>query len=112
MVEALANKPDEWYEKPAGVRQIGENYYLPGTEYLRPVLAGKWPTCPFTSYNPYNLTYAQLLVDGVPCVLAPPPPPPPPSEEDKPKTDKKPEDQPPSFTRWPIVIPPRQPPPA
>jgi len=105
MVEALVNKPDEWYEKPAGVRQIGENYYLPGTEYLRPILAAKWPTCPFTSYNPYNLTYAQLLVDGVPCVLAPPPPPPPPSEDDKPKTDKKTEEQPTSSTRLP-----RQPP--
>ena len=89
MTEALKNTPDEWYERPAGVRQIGDNYYLPGTEYVRPVLAGKWPTCPFAKFDPYRLSWAQLLVDGVPCVLAPPPPPP--SEDEKQKAEKKPD---------------------
>ena len=51
------------------MHQVGGNYYLPGTENLRPVLAQPWPACPFGRYNPYDLTYAQLLVGGVPCVL-------------------------------------------
>jgi membrane peptidoglycan carboxypeptidase len=68
MQQALAGTPDQWYAKPAGVHQIGDNYFLPGTENVRSqVLA--WPTCRFGSYNPYNLTYADILVDGVPCVL-------------------------------------------
>jgi 1A family penicillin-binding protein len=68
MQQALAGTPDQWYAKPAGVHQVGVNYFLPGTENVRSqVLA--WPTCRFGSYNPYNLTYANTLVDGVPCVL-------------------------------------------
>ncbi|MDQ6884891.1 MAG: transglycosylase domain-containing protein [Candidatus Dormibacteraeota bacterium] len=68
MQQALASTPDQWYTKPAGLDQIGDNYFLPGTENVRSqVLA--WPTCRFGSYNPYNLTYADILVDGVPCVL-------------------------------------------
>jgi len=68
MQQALAGTPDQWYAKPAGVHQVGANYFLPGTENVRSqVLA--WPTCRFGSYNPYNLTYADTLVDGVPCVL-------------------------------------------
>ena len=69
MLQALASTPDQWYAMPAGVHQVGGNYYLPGTENLRPVLAQPWPGCPFGRYNPYDLTYAQLLVGGVPCVL-------------------------------------------
>jgi membrane peptidoglycan carboxypeptidase len=69
MLQALASTPDQWYAMPAGVHQVGGNYYLPGTENLRPVLAQPWPACPFGRYNPYDLTYAQLLVGGVPCVL-------------------------------------------
>jgi membrane peptidoglycan carboxypeptidase len=69
MQQALAGTPNQWYAKPAGVHQVGANYFLPGTENVRSqVLA--WPTCRFSSYNPYNLTYADILVDGVPCVLA------------------------------------------
>src|SRR6202043_2692099 len=68
MQQALAATPDQWYAKPAGVHQIGQNYFLPGTENVRSqVLPG--PPCRFGSYNPYNLTYADTLVDGVPCVL-------------------------------------------
>ena len=68
MQQALASTPNQWYAKPAGVHQVGANYFLPGTENVRSqVLA--WPTCRFGSYNPYNLTYADTLVDGVPCVL-------------------------------------------
>jgi membrane peptidoglycan carboxypeptidase len=71
MVQALAQKPDEWYARPAGVDQIGQNYYLPGTQYLPATLAGPWPTCRFTaaSFNPYTATDAQLTVNGLPCVL-------------------------------------------
>jgi len=68
MQQALAGTPDQWYAKPAGVHQIGDNYFLPGTEYVRSTVLG-WPTCRFGSYNPYNLSYADTLVDGVPCVL-------------------------------------------
>ena len=69
MQQALAGTPNQWYAKPAGVHQVGANYFLPGTENVRSqVLA--WPTCRFSSYNPYNLTYADILVDGVPCVLS------------------------------------------
>jgi membrane peptidoglycan carboxypeptidase len=68
MQQALASTPDQWYAKPAGVHQIGDNYFLPGTENVRSMVLG-WPTCGFGSYNPYNLTYADTLVDGVPCVL-------------------------------------------
>ena len=69
MLEALGNTPDEWYPVAPGVKQIGDNYFLPGTESLPPILARPWPRCPFASYNPNLLTYAQLLVDGVPCVI-------------------------------------------
>jgi membrane peptidoglycan carboxypeptidase len=76
MQQALAATPDQWYAKPAGVHQIGQNYFLPGTENVRSTVLA-WPTCRFWSYNPYNLTYADTLVDGVPCSLWAPPPPPP-----------------------------------
>jgi len=68
MQQALAGTPDQWYTKPAGVHQVGDNYFLPGTENVRSQVLG-WPVCRFGSYNPYNLTYADTLVDGVPCVL-------------------------------------------
>jgi len=68
MQQALTGTPDQWYAKPAGVHQIGNNYFLPGTENVRSTVLG-WPTCRFGSYNPYNLSYADTLVDGVPCVL-------------------------------------------
>ena len=81
MTQALAGMPDEWYSVPAGIHQVGENYYLPGTESLPPTLAQPWPQCKLpANYNPYSLTYAQLTVDGVYCVLnAPKPPTPPPA---------------------------------
>jgi membrane peptidoglycan carboxypeptidase len=69
MVQALAPLPDEWYGKPAGVNQIGQNYFLPGTEGLPSTLAGPWPTCRFQSFNPNTLTDAQLIVNGLPCIL-------------------------------------------
>ena len=68
MQQALAGTPDQWYAKPAGVHQVGVNYFLPGTENVRSQVLG-WPICRFGSYNPYQLTYADTLVDGVPCVL-------------------------------------------
>jgi 1A family penicillin-binding protein len=78
MQQALAGIPDQWYPVPAGVHQVGDNYFLPGTEYVRSLVLG-WPTCGFWSYNPHNLTYADTLVDGVPCSLWAPPPPPAPA---------------------------------
>jgi membrane peptidoglycan carboxypeptidase len=69
MVQALAHTPDEWYAMPAGVDQRGGNFYLPGTEALRPTLAQSWPVCRFRSYNPYTVTDAQLIVNGLPCIL-------------------------------------------
>jgi membrane peptidoglycan carboxypeptidase len=68
MLQALATTPNQWYAKPAGLDQIGDNYFLPGTENIKsPVLS--WPACHLGRYNPYNLTYADILVDGVPCTL-------------------------------------------
>jgi membrane peptidoglycan carboxypeptidase len=69
MTQALAAQPDQWYAVPAGVDQVGQNYFLPGTESLPPTLAGLWPVCRFSSFNPYTVTDAQLTVNGLPCVL-------------------------------------------
>ncbi|TMC28911.1 MAG: penicillin-binding protein [Chloroflexi bacterium] len=69
MVQALGGHPDEWFGVPAGVDQVGGNYYLPGTESLPPTLARSWPTCRFRSFNPYTISDAQLIVDGLPCTL-------------------------------------------
>ncbi|HEY8678599.1 MAG TPA: transglycosylase domain-containing protein [Candidatus Dormibacteraeota bacterium] len=74
MVQALAQKPDEWYGMPSGVHQVGDNYFLPGTEALPPVLGRPWPTCRFYAYNPNTITDAQLTVNGLPCVLGYTPP--------------------------------------
>ena len=68
MLQALAGVPNQWYAQPAGLDKIGGNYFLPGTENVRSTVLA-WPTCRFGSYNPYDLTYAETLVDGVPCVL-------------------------------------------
>jgi membrane peptidoglycan carboxypeptidase len=69
MMQALAGHPDEWYGAPAGVDQVGNNFYLPGTEALPATLAAGWPTCRFGSYNPYTLTDAMQIVNGLPCIL-------------------------------------------
>jgi membrane peptidoglycan carboxypeptidase len=81
MQRALAGTPDQWYAVPAGIHQVGESYFLPGTESLPATLGQPWPTCKLPgNYNPYSLTYAQITVDGVYCVLnAPKPPTPPPA---------------------------------
>jgi len=70
MVQALAQQPDEWYSVPAGVDQVGGNYFLPGTESLPATLAAPWPTCRFRSFNPNTVTDAQLTVNGLPCILS------------------------------------------
>ncbi|HEY9288911.1 MAG TPA: transglycosylase domain-containing protein, partial [Candidatus Dormibacteraeota bacterium] len=70
MMEALAQTPDEWYAMPAGVDQVGGNYYLPGTESVQSPLGQAWPVCHLRgNFNPYTLTDAQLIVNGLPCVL-------------------------------------------
>jgi membrane peptidoglycan carboxypeptidase len=79
MTQALAATPDEWYPVPAGLHQVGQDFFLPGTESLPQTLAQPWPQCKLPPvYNPYTLTYAQITVDGVYCIVNPPPPPPPP----------------------------------
>ncbi len=79
MTQALAATPDEWYPVPAGLHQVGQDFFLPGTENLPQTLAQPWPQCKLpATYNPYTLTYAQITVDGVYCIVNPPPPPPPP----------------------------------
>lgn len=69
MERALAATPNQWYSVPSGLVRIGNNYYLPGTQNLPPVLARSWPACHFRSYNPARLTPAQTVVNGVPCVI-------------------------------------------
>jgi len=70
MVQALAGRPDEWYGMPSGVDQVGQNYFLPGTESLPPTLAAAWPTCRFRSFDPNTVTDAMLMVNGRLCVLS------------------------------------------
>jgi len=66
---ALRGVPNQWYAAPDGVDQVGGNYFLPGTEHLAPVLAGPWPACPFSRYDPNQLTWSNIMVAGVPCTL-------------------------------------------
>src|SRR2546423_2825006 len=70
MVQALAGRPDAWYGVPSGVDQVGQNYFLPGTESLPSTLAARWPTCRFRSFDPHTVTDAMLTVNGLPCVLS------------------------------------------
>jgi membrane peptidoglycan carboxypeptidase len=81
MTQALASTPDEWYPMPAGLIAAGGNYFLPGTQNLPPTLGQPWPQCKLpANYNPYTLTYSQITVDGVYCILnAPKPATPPPT---------------------------------
>ena len=80
MTQALAGTPDEWYPVPAGLHQVGQDFFLPGTENLPKTLAQPWPQCKLpANYNPYSLTYSQITVDGVYCIVNPPPPPPTPA---------------------------------
>jgi membrane peptidoglycan carboxypeptidase len=77
MTQALGSTPDEWYPVPAGLHQVGQDFFLPGTENLPKTLAQPWPQCKLpANYNPYLLTYNQITVDGVYCIVNPPPPPP------------------------------------
>jgi membrane peptidoglycan carboxypeptidase len=87
MTQALAATPDEWYPVPAGLHQIGQDFFLPGTENLPRTLAQPWPQCRLpANYNPYSLTYSQITVDGVYCIVNPPPPPPAPAPTPSPTT--------------------------
>ena len=81
MTQALAGKPDEWFSTvPAGIHQVGQNYFLTGTENLPKTLAQPWPQCKLpANYSPYSLSYSQITVDGVYCVINAPKPPPAPA---------------------------------
>jgi membrane peptidoglycan carboxypeptidase len=77
MAASLAEVPDEWYQPPADLQQVGDDYFLPGTQALPLTLAAPWPVCRFGAYSPYALRYSDILVDNVPCTLigsAPQPP--------------------------------------
>jgi membrane peptidoglycan carboxypeptidase len=75
MVQALAAKPNEWYPVPAGIHAVGGNYFLPGTETLPSILGQPWPQCKLpANYNPYTLTYSQITVNGVYCIINAPKP--------------------------------------
>jgi membrane peptidoglycan carboxypeptidase len=69
MRQALQGVPNQWYPQPAGLDRLGGNVFLPGTETLSPALAAPWPACPFRSYDPTQLTWSDILVNGVPCSL-------------------------------------------
>ena len=86
MTQALAGKPDEWYGTvPAGIHQVGQNYFLTGTENLPKTLAQPWPQCKLpANYSPYSLSYSQITVDGVYCVINAPKPPPAPAPSPSP----------------------------
>ena len=80
MTQALGSTADQWYSQPAGLIASGGNYFLPGTQSLPPTLGQPWPQCKLPAhYNPYSLTYAQITVDGVYCVLNAPKPAAPPA---------------------------------
>jgi membrane peptidoglycan carboxypeptidase len=85
MVQALAGKPNEWYPVPAGIDPVGGNYFLPGTRNLPGTLGQPWPQCKLPpNYNPYTLTYAQITVNGVYCIVNAPKPKPAPSPSPSP----------------------------
>ncbi len=91
MTQALAGKPDEWYQVPAGVIPSGGNYFLPGTQNLPNTLGQPWPVCKLpANYSPYTLTYSQITVDGVYCVLNAPKPPPAPAASPAPTASASP----------------------
>jgi membrane peptidoglycan carboxypeptidase len=91
MMQALASTPNQWYPVPAGIHAVGGNYFLPGTENLPPTLAKPWPQCKLPAhYNPYTLTYAQITVDGVYCIINPPKPPPTPAPTPSPSPSATP----------------------
>ncbi len=68
MVNALRGSPNTWYAPPAGLDHVGDNWFLPGTEFLPQTLAGSWPTCPSRNY-PTSSTWSQIEVNGLPCVV-------------------------------------------
>jgi membrane peptidoglycan carboxypeptidase len=69
MTDALSGVPNDWYATPAGLEQFGADVFLPGTEFLAPILAEDWPSCPSQSYDPKTTSWPQLMVDGVPCAI-------------------------------------------
>jgi membrane peptidoglycan carboxypeptidase len=91
MTQALAGRPDEWYQPPAELTGYGGNYFLPGTQSLPNTLAQPWPRCKLPgNYNHYSLTYAQITVDGVPCVVNASKPPPAPNPSPSPSPSPTP----------------------
>ena len=69
MTDALRGVPNDWYPTPTGLEQFGADVFLPGTEFLTPVLAEDWPSCPSERYDPKTTSWSQLMIDGVPCAI-------------------------------------------
>src|SRR2546423_11373778 len=59
------------FRSPSGLDQFDANYFLPGTEFLSPVLAEPWPSCPSHVYDPKTTSWSMLMVNGVPCSIGP-----------------------------------------
>jgi len=69
MANALQGVANSWYATPSGLDQFDANYFLPGTEFLSPVLAEPWPSCPSQVYDPKTTSWSMLMVNGVPCSI-------------------------------------------
>ena len=69
MTNALQGVANTWYSTPSGLDQFEADYFLPGTEFLSPVLAEPWPTCPSQVYDPKTTSWSMLMVNGVPCSI-------------------------------------------
>jgi membrane peptidoglycan carboxypeptidase len=71
MTSALQGVANSWYPTPSGLDQFGADAFLPGTEFLSPVLAEPWPSCPSQTYDPKTTSWSMLMVNGVPCSISP-----------------------------------------
>jgi len=69
MTEALQGVPDSWLSVPSGLDQAGNDDFLPGTEFVAPVLAQAWPACPNQNYDPKTTSWSSITMDGVPCAI-------------------------------------------
>jgi hypothetical protein len=67
MQQALTGTPDQWYTMPAGLQ--GGRQLFPARAPRTSAAGLGWPVCHFGRYNAYGLSWADTLIDGVPCVL-------------------------------------------
>ena len=69
MTNAPQGVANTWYSTPSGLDQFEADYFIPGTEFLSPVLAERWPSCPSQVYDPKTTSWSMLMVNGVPCSI-------------------------------------------